>query len=225
MASEPASVPTRQYPPPPKPEPGWPPFLAILVAIALQILLPERLTVGPSWLIPVLEGVLLIGLAVGTPKLEREHPRRRVVATTLTALVSAANIYSLTELTHFLLHHNPPHGQELIFSGLLIWLTNVLIFSLWFWELDRGGPGRRAAGHDGPPDFLFTPMTDDAIMPANWRPGFVDYLYVALTNATALSPTDTMPLTQKAKCVMGLQSLVSIVTLALVISRAVGILG
>ena len=99
-----------------------------------------------------------------------------------------------------------------------------MIFGLWYWEIDRGGPGRRAGGEDGPPDFLFPQMSDDAIEPANWRPQFIDYLYVSLTNAAAFSPTDTMPLSHTAKMVMGLQSIISIVTIGLIISRAVNIL-
>jgi uncharacterized membrane protein len=147
------------------------------------------------------------------------------VALGLTAFVSAANIYSLGALTHFLLHHNPPGGgRPLIVAGVLIWLTNFLIFALWYWEMDRGGPGRRAAGHDGPPDFLFPQMSDDHIEPRDWRPKFIDYLYVSLTNATAFSPTDTMPLTPMAKTVMGVQSVVSLVTVGLIVSRAVNIL-
>jgi uncharacterized membrane protein len=90
--------------------------------------------------------------------------------------------------------------------------------------MDRGGPGIRAAGRDLAPDFLYPQMNDDRIEPGGWRPGFVDYLYVSLTNAIAFSPTDTMPLTQRAKALMGLQSLISLVTIALVVSRAVNIL-
>ena len=142
----------------------------------------------------------------------------------LIAFVSVANVYSLAALTHFLLHHNVSRGRELVGSGVLIWLTNFLIFSLWYWELDRGGPGKRAAGNDGPPDFLFPQMSDDTIEPRDWRPRFLDYLYVSLTNATAFSPTDTMPLSQMAKSVMGIQSLVSLITIGLIISRAVNIL-
>ncbi len=215
----------RIYPPPAAPEPFWPAQLAVICAIALQLLLPERLTVGPAWLLPALEGALFIGLSIATPRqLEHEHAVRRAVALAVTAIVSAANIYSLTELSHYLLHHGSPNGRELIVSGALIWLTNFLIFALWYWEIDRGGPGRRAAGRDGAPDFLFPQMTDDRIEPVGWRPQFFDYLYVSLTNATAFSPTDTMPLTQSAKGVMGLQSLVSLVTIGLIISRAVNIL-
>ncbi len=224
MASE-AARSTRRYPPPSDPEPFWPAQLTVLAAIGVQILLPSRLTAGPEWLVPTMEGALLIGMFVVTPNVvEEEHPRRRRVALVLTALVSAANLFSLAELTHFLLHHHVSNGRSLIVSGVLIWLTNLLIFSLWFWELDRGGPGKRAEGRDGPPDFLFPQMSDDAIEPPNWRPKFVDYLYVALTNNTAFSPTDTMPLSAVAKLIMGIQSTASFLTVGLVVSRAVNIL-
>ena len=215
----------RPYPPPASPEPFWPAQVAILGAIVLQIALPARLTVGPSWLVPGLEGVLLIGMFFATPKeLEREHPRRRRLAIGLIAFVTAANIYSLGALTHYLLHHNVGNGRQLIVSGTLIWLTNWLIFGLWYWELDRGGPGKRAAAHDTAPDFLFPQMADDTIEPRDWRPRFIDYLYTSLTNATAFSPTDTMPLSAMAKSVMGVQSIVSLVTIGLIVSRAVNIL-
>jgi uncharacterized membrane protein len=213
------------YPPPASSEPFWPAQATILAAIAFQLLLPPRLTVGPQWLIPALEGALLLGMFLATPReLEGRHPLRRGVATGLTAFVSGANIYSLAALTHLLLHSKVAHGRELIVSGVLIWLTNFLIFGLWYWELDRGGPGRRAAGEDDAPDFLFPQMTDDSIEPRSWRPKFIDYLYVSLTNATAFSPTDTMPLSSMAKSVMGVQSVVSLVTIGLIVSRAVNIL-
>jgi uncharacterized membrane protein len=215
----------RPYPPPGAPEPFWPVQATILFAIGLQLLLPARLTVGPSRLIPALEGALLIGMFAATPKqLEREHPGRRRVAIGLTAFVSSANIYSLGALTHYLLHHNVSNGRPLIIAGVLIWLTSFLIFALWYWEMDRGGPGKRAAGHDGPPDFLFPQMSDDRIEPRYWRPKFIDYLYVSLTNNTAFSPTDTMPLTPMAKVIMGVQSVVSLLTIGLIVSRAVNIL-
>ena len=174
---------------------------------------------------PALEGALLIGMFVATPReLEGEHPRRRRVALGLTAFVSAANIYSLGALTHY-----PAASQRLQRAradrrrraDLAHQLPDL---RLWYWEIDRGGPGRRAAGHDGPPDFLFPQMSDDRIEPRDWRPKFIDYLYVSLTNATAFSPTDTMPLTPMAKSIMGVQSLVSLVTIGLIVSRAVNIL-
>lgn len=224
-APPPEPEPGRRYPPPAASEPFWPSQLTILVAIALQLTLPARLTAGPAWLVPSLEGALLIGMFFATPReLEFEHPRRRRVALGMIAFVSAANVYSLVALTHLLLHHNVENGRELIVSGTLIWLTNFLIFGLWYWEMDRGGPGKRAAGHDGAPDFLFPQMSDDRIEPRDWRPQFIDYLYVSLTNATAFSPTDTMPLSPMAKSIMGAQSVVSLVTIGLIVSRAVNIL-
>jgi uncharacterized membrane protein len=225
VAEAPSIPQARPYPPPAGPEAFWPVQVTVLVAIGLQVGLTKRLAVGPTWLVPTLEGILLIGLSMATPRqLEHEHRTRRRAAIALTAFVSAANIISLVQLTNLLLHHTVSKGTALIVSGMLIWLTNFLIFALWYWEIDRGGPGRRAAGHDGPPDFLFPQMSDDRIEPRYWRPQFFDYLYVSLTNGTAFSPTDTMPLTLKAKGVMGVQSLVSLVTIGLVVSRAVNIL-
>ena len=225
MAAETRPQLGRRYPPPGVVESVWPAQLTVLAAIVLQLALPERLTVGPTWLLPALEGLLTIGLAVTTPRqLEQEHRMRKRAAVALVALVTAANVLSLALMTHYLLHHKVLAGRELIVAGVLIWLTNFLIFGLWYWELDRGGPGRRAAGEDGPPDFLFPQMADDRVEPLNWRPKFIDYLYVSLTNATAFSPTDTMPLTPMAKSIMGVQSVVSLVTIGLIVSRAVNIL-
>ena len=215
----------RPYPPPGSPEPFWPAQVTILAAIGLQFALSDRLTAGPVWLIPGLEAVLLIGLFFATPNmLEFEHPRRRRLALSMIAFVSAANVYSLIALSKSLLHNHVNNGHELLISGVVIWLTNFLIFGLWYWELDRGGPGKRVSGNDLAPDFLYPQMTDDTIEPRDWRPRFIDYLYVSLTNATAFSPTDTMPLTPMAKSVMGVQSVASLVTIGLIVSRAVNIL-
>jgi uncharacterized membrane protein len=226
QAASPIAPTHRRYPPPSRSEPFWPAQATVLAAIGLQFVLPNRLTVGPFWLMPGLEAALLIGMFFATPnELEFEHPRRRRLALTMIAFVSAANIYSLGALTDALLaSHTPTDGQRLLISGVVIWLTNFLIFGLWYWELDRGGPGKRASGDDEAPDFLFPQMSDDTIEPLDWRPRFIDYLYVGLTNATAFSPTDTMPLTPMAKSIMGVQSLVSLVTLGLIVSRAVNIL-
>lgn len=203
----------------------WPVHAAVLVAVALQLLLPTRVTAGPPWLGPAIEGALLAALVAALPNhVQAEDRRRRKMSMALTGLVSAANITSLVLLCNELLARHSPGGRTLITAGALIWLTNVLIFGLWYWETDRGGPGRRAAGNDGPPDLLFSQMNDDNIEPPNWRPRFIDYLYVSLTNATAFSPTDTMPLSPMAKSIMGLQSLVSLVTIGLVIARAVNVL-
>jgi uncharacterized membrane protein len=215
---------TAGYPPPARSEAHWPPQLIVAIAIALQLLLPDRLTAGPYWLVPSIEAVMLVSLVVASPqRIQDRHRTRRRIALTLSALASIANGVSLALLSHELFKHKPPGGHALIISGALIWLTNVLVFSLWYWEMDRGGPGYRASGNDGPPDLLFPQMTEHELC-KGWRPQFLDYLYVSLTNAMAISPTDTMPLSLMAKAIMGLQSLVSLVTIGLVISRAVNIL-
>ncbi len=140
----------RAYPPPARSEAPWPAYLSMLAAIALQLLLPSRLTAGPNWLVPALEVALLGVLAYATPrKLQGPHSRRRAGALLLTGLVSAANIFSLVLLSRELLKHGSPNARALISSGALIWLTNVIIFGLWYWETDRGGPGLRA-GREGP---------------------------------------------------------------------------
>jgi uncharacterized membrane protein len=219
------------YPPPPGGEWHWPPQLSVVVAITLQLLLPDRLSAGPmwKWILPALEGLVLIALVIASSqRLEAPHSVRRTLTLSLTAIVSIANGISLVLLAHLLLNKGLSSGNQghaLIIAGSEIWLTNVLIFALGYWELDRGGPGIRAVGLDGAPDFQFPQMTDEvATLYPGWRPQFADYLYLSLTNATALSPTDTMPLSVQAKMIMGLQSLISLVTIGLVVSRAVNIL-
>ncbi len=188
------------------------------------MLLPNELTVVSKWPVLGLEGAMLVSLVVASPfRIESRHAARRLLALTLAGVVSVANAIALALLVHYLLRHNPLGGHRLVIAGSEIWLTNVLVFALWYWEMDRGGPGDRAVLDTDPPDFLFPQMTDDRIG-RGWQPQFADYLYVSLTNATAFSPTDTMPLTVNAKLMMGLQSLVSLVTIGLVIARAVNIL-
>lgn len=206
-------------------DPFWPAQLTAVGAIVLYLALPEKLTVGPTWLLPVLETLLLIGLIVAMPNPAMQYsPGRRHFALALTAVVSAANLVSLELLVHFLLRGGKAGGHQLILSGVVLWVTNVLIFALWYWELDRGGPVARVLDPSQQPDFLFPQMTDERWAPASWRPGFVDYLYVSFTNATAFSPTDTMPLTAMAKLLMLVQSLASLLTIGLVVARAVNIL-
>lgn len=214
------------YPPPAHDESRIPPVASVVAAILLQLLLPPRLSVAPQWVLPALEGMLLAGLVLVSPQRQvpSDHLASRRISLVMTAVVTIANAASLALLTHFLLRdHAVVEGRDLVLSGTLIWITNVLIFGLWYWESDRGGPSVRAAGADRRPDFLFPQMTDNRWQPG-WRPVFLDYLYVSLSNATALGPTDTMPLTVTAKCLMGLESIVSLVTIGLVVARAVSIL-
>jgi uncharacterized membrane protein len=214
--------------------PYWGPQLVVLVAILLGLVLPRELTLGPSWLLPAIEGVLLVGLAGASPHPKvRNHPRRRQVALGMIALVSIVNIFSLVLLCEHLINGGLGNGGQtsggqgriLIASGAVLWLTNVLLFGLWYWELDSGGPAGREGNVRSFPDFQFPQMTDaKPYSPEGWKPGLVDYLYVSFTNATAFSPTDTMPLTAIAKGLMTAQSLTSLVTVGLVVARAVNIL-
>jgi uncharacterized membrane protein len=210
-------------------EPRWPATLAVVASIALYLALPDRLIrgLGPRWVVPALEGVLGAALIIANPRLTRESRRLRPVAIALIALITLANVVSLGLLVHELLAvnvHTTPGGRDLIYASVPIWATNVLVFALWYWELDRGGPVARLELHRRQPDFLFPQMTaPDATRP-DWSPGFIDYLFTSFTNATAFSPTDTMPLTPWSKMLFMVQSLASLLTVALVISRAVNIL-
>ncbi|HEY8707336.1 MAG TPA: hypothetical protein VIM34_05005, partial [Burkholderiaceae bacterium] len=160
-------------------EPRWHSALAVIAAMVLYIALPGRLAVVPVWVLPILEGALLIGLMASSPHPHPDDSRAiRVSSITLIALVNLANISSLVLLVHDLLQTSGVPGRPLLISAAQIWLTSVMIFGLWFWEIDRGGPGARA--HEHPkrhPDFLFPQMDVVRVAPKNWRPQFFDYLY------------------------------------------------
>ncbi len=206
-------------------DPYWAPQLIVGAALALDLLLPDKLTIGPNWLLPGFEGLLLAGLLLASPSPRiRRSPVRRGMALFLIGLVSLVNSFSLVLLCHYLLHAGRENGRELILSGIVLWVTNVLLFGLWYWELDRGGPVARRGEDAHHPDFLFPQMTDPKWAPRDWMPGLLDYLYVSFTNATAFSPTDTMPLSPSAKLLMAGQSLIALLTIGLVVARAVNIL-
>jgi hypothetical protein len=208
-----------------EPETRWAASSAVVAAAILYVTLPERYTVGPVLLLPVLEVALAIALSVAVPtRHARETMLIRSASLTLVALVSTANVASLVLLVYSLLHGVQPAGSELIFAAMQIWATNVIVFGLWYWELDRGGPGARCRTSHRQPDFLFPQMATPAAAPPNWAPKFLDYLYLAFTNATAFSPTDTLPLTAWSKSLMAVQALASLLTVALVAGRAVNIL-
>jgi len=200
------------------------PLLVVLAAILLQFTLSDKITIGPRWLLPALEALLLLVLVLSTPMEQVRHRTRHMLALSLIGLVSATNIVSLGLLVHYLLHGGKGNGRALIGSGAELWATNVLLFGLWYWELDRGGPLARQLGRAALPDFLFPQMSATRYAPTDWMPGLVDYLYTSFTNATAFSPTDTMPLTATAKWLMTAQSLTALVTVGLVVARAVNIL-
>ncbi|HEY7278212.1 MAG TPA: DUF1345 domain-containing protein [Trebonia sp.] len=207
----------------------WPVAFTTAVAIALQVAVPDKLVlVSPSWILPVTQAALLIVLVTANPRrINRESKAMRSLSLTLGALLTLANGWSVARLaigiTQGTMHQTP--GQLLV-TGAVIWLTNVVVFGLWYWEFDRGGPVARAlnAGNRYP-DFQFPQMVSPTgMVPPDWEPAYLDYLYLAFTNAAAFSPTDVMPMSRWAKVAMTAQSLISIVTVALVVSRAVNIL-
>jgi hypothetical protein len=207
-------------------EPRWPALAAVFAAVALQLVLPDSLIrgLGNRGVVPGAEGALIVVILIANPgRISPEQSRLRAVGITLIALTTAANLISLTELIHALLYGAKTTGRPLVYASVPIWLTNVIVFGLWYWELDRGGPAARTTVSHRRPDFLFPQMVTSEASPG-WTPGFLDYLYTSFTNATAFSPTDTMPLTAWAKLLMMLQSFASLVTVAVVVSRAVNIL-
>lgn len=199
---------------------------AVILAIALQLVLPSNLTFHPTYLLPSLEGLLLVGVTVANPRrINRTSIALRASSIALIALISAANAWSTGELIKGLVNGTAGNNAALLLTrGASIYLTNILVFGLWYWEWDRGGPVARARGTKAFPDFLFPQMAQPDLAPPQWTPTFIDYLYVSFTNAAAFSPTDTMPLSRWAKMLMLLQSAMAILTVAFVIARAVNIL-
>jgi len=143
----------------------------------------------------------------------------------LATAISIANLYSAAHLVDALIQGTSRESAErLLLTGASIWGTNVIVFALWYWEFDRGGPVARALARKPYPDFQFVQMQCPELTPPDWEPYFVDYLYLSFTNATAFSPTDVLPLSRWAKLTTLVQSAVSLMTVALVIARAVNIL-
>ena len=208
-------------------EQRWPFALAIAVMIGLQLTLPERYSLGAWWVLPAVEVVVIGALVAANPgRLERRTPMLRRLSLGLIAVASLGTAWSVIRLVADIAGGGDTgSAAELLRSGASIWLINVLTFAVWYWELDRGGALERAAGTDPYPDFLFPQMTAPDMAPKEWRPQFADYLYLAFTNATAFSPTDTLPLSRWAKLTMMLQSAISLVTAALVVAKAVNALG
>lgn len=212
-------------------EARWQVTLTTAVAIVFQLPISGRaLLVHPGWIIPAIQGLLLVGLVVANPRrINRESRLLRSLSLTLATLISVGNAWSASVLVLDIAHGKGPSSpSSLLVTGLAVWLTNVIVFALWYWEFDQGGPVARAlATKPKYPDFLFANMTvwdDQNLCPKDWKPTFADYLYLAFTNATAFSPTDTLPLSRPAKMAMTLQALISLITGTLVVARAVNIL-
>ncbi|MFI5508605.1 hypothetical protein ACIA48_14125 [Mycobacterium sp. NPDC051804] len=209
------------------PESRLPVLTALVVAIGLQLAIPKSYAVVPRWPLIAME-ILLLVVLVGLNPLRLK--RRTVFGTWASYLLLGAitvdNVLSALVLDIRILSGEVSNNAAfLLGSGAAIYVTTVIVFGIWYWELDRGGPFARRQGSRPYPDFMFPQMTERELAPPNWRPEFFDYLYVSITNVVAFSPTDTMPLTRRAKGMMTVQAVISITTLALVISRAVNVLG
>ena len=214
----------------PKPGPGpkrlviVPHWNAILVLVAIGVLyafLPEKVSIGPSWLLLAVEGVFILTFVIARLTRRNISPvTLRVGSLILLGIVTLALAVGIGHLISTL--KGNVNGINLIRSGLLLYCFNVLVSALWYWEIDGGGPEkRRQSGHQTP-DFLFPQQMDGH--PGNWVPHFFDYLYLAFTGATAFSPTDTVPLSHRAKFLMMLEAILALIIISFVVSRAINII-
>jgi hypothetical protein len=207
-------------------EPRWPMAGAVLAAMVLTILLPSGLRLGPRWVLPLIEGLLLVAVVAGDPgRITRRSRELRALSIALVFVL----VFNALWATVVLIDHLIQGGAEtnsagdLLRAGTVVWVSNNIAFALLYWELDGGGAAARAHNSSADGDFAFPQQLNPRIAP-DWRPRFIDYLYLGFTNATALSPTDAMPLAPWAKIAMTVQSLISLAILALVVARAVNVL-
>jgi hypothetical protein len=206
----------------PEAEPRWPALLAILAAAALSLVLPEPISFGPGWLLPAVVSTLLIP-TVMSYRLGR-LTLNRVLSHIVLGVLTASMVWSLAILIVRLPSHRDT-PQELLRAATTLWVANILVFASWYWRLDAGGPNerdRRASHTYGA--FLFPQMLGSGKQARAWRPGFVDYLFLAFNTSTAFSPTDVPVLSRWAKLMMMVQALISLTTVALIAARAVNIL-
>ncbi len=198
--------------------------LALLVAVVLQTLLPDQFVLHPRYVLPAVELLALVALVISHPeRMSRRTRGIRIASQLLLGLIAVSTAISVGLLVHRITTGGQIRPLELLVGGAEIWLTNAIVFGLWYWEYDRGGPASRALGLADKPDLLFPQMTDPSLA-KDWEPIVLDYFFVAYTNSTAFSPTDTLPLSRWAKVLFMLQSAISLVTVALIAARAVNIL-
>ncbi|HXA12407.1 MAG TPA: hypothetical protein VNW93_09525 [Mycobacterium sp.] len=216
---------------PGNPESRWPVLVALISAIVMQAAIPKRYTVVPRWPLLAMEVALVVVLLIINPvRLNRATRLGKGASLLLLAAITIDNTASAVLLDYHIVTGTVSNDAALLLgSGAAVFITNVIVFGIWYWEIDLGGPFARAGIDERDPkrvypDFLFPQMDKRHLAPKDWEPRFLDYLYVSLTNVMAFSPTDTMPLTRRAKAMMSLQALVAVSTLALVIARAVNVL-
>lgn len=209
-------------------EPRWPLVLAIFTVLLLFSLMPERSRLLPSWsgfAIGIALILLMIGVRLGGDRprwLRVERAAMLVVATALLAMTLLVVAFLVMEIMY---QPTKYAGEQLLTAGIEAWVTNVLAFSIVYWDVDRGGPENRANQSATLPDWLFPQAGVPNEVAPGWRPTYVDYLFLAFSTATAFSTTDVMPLTARAKLLMMLESCISLATLAIVASRAINTLG
>ena len=208
-------------------ESRWPPALAILAVLVMLTVLPGHIHVLPVWVVrlfalSVLGSMLAVGLTTGnTLWLSIE----RTIIIVIAGAYVANTIAELADLIGVVtLHPSVANAFSLLSSSVAIWVANVLTFSLLYWEIDRGGPYARASKSSAKPDWVFPQPATPEDLPPDWRPLFLDYLYLGYNTATAFSPTDALPLTHRAKMLMMIESTISLLTMVIVLSRAINII-
>jgi hypothetical protein len=213
----------------PRHEPRWPVALTIVAVIFLLEILPGRIRLFPLWVtygsgFAVLTPIAAVGLTAAKAQWLRVE---RTVTLFFFGLIGVGTLANLANLIGAMVHRSAEiGGLQLLASSIAVWVTNVLMFSLLYWQIDRGGPEARLNNASTTPDWLFpqegAPAED---VPQGWEPKFVDYLYLGYATATAFSTTDVMPLTSRAKLLMMLESAISLMTIVVVAARAINILG
>ena len=209
------------------PERRWPMAVAVLVTIVLQVITPHTGRLAFWWVFPVLELAALIAVALRDPgRIDRRTRAARRATLTLIVLLTIGTLGSLVVLAVDVVDKSYAYvgATALLGRGAALWVTNVVVFSLWFWEVDRGGAAERAAASSIPPSFGFPEEAMPELTPDGWMPRYPDYLYLSFTNATAFSPTDTLPVRTWAKMTMMIESVISLITAILVIARAINVL-
>lgn len=210
-----------------RPEPRWQVIVALLAVTGIHLALPKELVVGPSWLLPVSVGVLLVP-TVFAHRLGH-HSLNHALGIVIGAVITLGLIASVAQLVITLPGKKEP-PLALLRSGGLLWLANVLVFAIWYWRLDGGGPTVREARHEfGSRSFVFPQMQIEkaerkTFGVEKWRPGFVDYLFVAFTTSSTFGPTDAPLLAHWAKLLTMIQIFISLTIMVLLISRAIGVL-
>lgn len=210
-------------------EPRWPVAATMLAVLALLSELPERVRALPRGSAAVMVVAVLVPL-VGV-SLTRGHTRwlraERWATRAFCVVVVLASVSGLADLIGTIVHRpDEVTGLQLLASSVAAWMSNVLLFSLWYWQMDRGGPEARANRVGRMPDWLFPQESaPGGDVQADWRPMFVDYLFLSYSTATAFSATDVPPLTRRAKLLMMAESTISLVTMVVVASRAINVLG